>query len=222
MELVDITWYGHANFRLIDKVSGNTVYYIDPYNFPTSTKLSPADIVFITHAHGDHCSPSDVDRIIKRDTVLVMPSDCLEKFQVANEKIGVAPKHAYEVKKLHFETVAAYNTHPQRLQSHPKESKWVGYIFTINNKKVYHAGDTDFTSEMKDLRKMGLEIAMLPIGGLHTMDVDEAITAANTIQAKITIPMHYKSLLGEAAVDAERKFSEGVTKSHVVLLEEVA
>ena len=85
---------------------------------------------------------------------------------------------------------------------------------------VYHAGDTDFIPEMKQLGK--ISVAMLPIGGTYTMDADEAIVAANTIAADITVPMHYRRLLGDNYTDAEEKFKAGVTKSKVVILEEVA
>ena len=66
-----------------------------------------------------------------------------------------------------------------------------------------------------------IDIAMLPIGGTYTMDVNEAIKAANVIKAKITIPMHYKNLLKEKSKEAENKFKDGV-QSEVVVMEEVA
>ncbi len=75
---------------------------------------------------------------------------------------------------------------------------------------------------MKDLAKEQLDIAMLPIGGTYTMDVAEAIEAANTIQAKKTIPMHYKNLLGNKADFAVEQFKKGVTASEVVVLSELA
>jgi L-ascorbate metabolism protein UlaG (beta-lactamase superfamily) len=59
------------------------------------------------------------------------------------------------------------------------------------------------------------------MGGTYTMDVDEAIRAANSIKAKITVPMHYKRLLGDKAKDAEKKFKDGV-QGEVVIMKEIA
>jgi L-ascorbate metabolism protein UlaG (beta-lactamase superfamily) len=97
----------------------------------------------------------------------------------------------------------------------------VGYIFKLNGKKIYHAGDTDFIQEMKLLKDDNLDVAMLPIGGTYTMEVDEAARAANVICAKITIPMHYRRLLGEKSDEAEEKFKKIVTNSKVIILEEL-
>jgi len=58
------------------------------------------------------------------------------------------------------------------------------------DKRIYHAGDTDFIPEMKKLGK--IDVAMLPIGGIFTMDVEEAACAALAIKPKIVVPMHYK------------------------------
>ncbi len=61
---------------------------------------------------------------------------------------------------------------------------------------------------------------MLPMGGNFTMDVDEMIEAANHIAAKITVPIHYKMLLGDGYKEAEEKLKSGVTNSKVVILTE--
>lgn len=74
MEITNISWYGHANFKLIDRLTGVVIYYIDPYNFPINlTSLEPADFIFITHAHPDHLSPNDIGKIVKNSTVFVAP-----------------------------------------------------------------------------------------------------------------------------------------------------
>jgi L-ascorbate metabolism protein UlaG (beta-lactamase superfamily) len=95
----------------------------------------------------------------------------------------------------------------------------VGYILSINNQTIYHAGDTDHIPEMKSLAERNLDIAMLPIGGTYTMGVDEAVEAANTIKARVTIPMHYRRLLGDKYKEAEEKFRKEV-KGKVEILEE--
>ncbi len=220
-QLDDITWFGHASFCFTDKSSSNTIYYIDPFDLPKKP-LEKADLIFITHAHSDHFSPPDLQVILKDETVIIAPVDILEKLELPqNQKVAVSPNQAYEVKGFSFITIAAYNNHPARLQAHPKENNWVGYIFIINDKKIYHAGDTDFIPEMNTLTNMHLDIALLPIGGKFTMDVNEAAQAANVIAAKITVPMHYKRLLGDSYKKAEETLKKEVTNSKVVILKEL-
>lgn len=212
----DIKWFGHASFSFVDK-NGNKIYHIDPFDL--KGEFEPADLVFITHAHYDHCSFEDIKKILKNDSVLISPPDCLSKINTQNEKISVEPDGNYEVKGFKFSTIPAYNINKN---FHPKEKNWVGYIFNINSMKIYHAGDTDFIPEMNSLKNLNLDLAMLPIGGTYTMNVDEAIKAANAIGTKTTIPMHYKRLLGDSYKEAEEKFKAGVTNSKVMILEEVS
>jgi L-ascorbate metabolism protein UlaG (beta-lactamase superfamily) len=215
-----INWFGHASFSFVDK-KGKRIYYIDPFDLKVK-KLKEADIIFITHAHPDHFSPSDIAKILKDNTVVVATEDVLEKINIPNNnKIIVKPNQSYTIKDFSFATVPAYNNHPDKLNFHPKSNNWVGYIFALNGKMIYHAGDTDFIQEMKRLKSLNLDIAMIPIGGTYTMDVVEAAAAANAICAKITIPMHYRNLLREKTVDAEQKFKHLVTNSKVVILEEL-
>lgn len=232
-DLQYISWLGHASFKIRDEATGNLIYYIDPFDLPADathqalqagfhlSSYDKADIIFITHAHMDHCSKDDVNKILKEDTTIVAPSNCFASLDLnaKYQKQEVIPGQDYTVKGVMFKTVPAYNVHPERLKAHPRENNWVGYVITVNAQRIYHAGDTDFISEMKSLGP--IDVAMLPMGGKYTMNVDDAIDAANAIGAKITIPMHYKRLLGSGYKDAEEKLKLGVTKSKVVILEEV-
>lgn len=215
----NIKWFGHASFLFTDE-KGNKIYYVDPFDLK-GEKFAPADLIFITHAHPDHCSLESVMKILKGDSVLIAPPDCLNLIDVKNEKNPVEPNKSYEVKGFKFSTIPAYNHRPGREELHPRRNNWVGYIFELNGKKIYHAGDTDFTDEMKNLKALNLDVAMLPIGGKFTMDVNEAIEAANYIAAKVTIPMHYKRLLGDSYKEAEEKLKQVVTNSKVIILEEL-
>ena len=216
----NINWFGHASFSFVDE-KGNKIYYVDPFDLKAK-KLEEADIVFITHAHPDHFSQDDIKKILKDSTVIVATADVLERINLpGNNKFSVKPNESYTIKDFSFATIPAYNNHPQKLSFHPKSNNWVGYIFALNGKMLYHAGDTDFIEEMKRLKSLNLDIAMLPIGGTYTMDVIEAAAAVNAICAKITIPIHYKNLLREKAEDFEQKFKKLVTNSKVIILEEL-
>lgn len=222
----NINWLGHASFFFQDQL-GNKIYFVDPFELG-ERKLEKADLIFITHAHYDHFSQGDIDKIIKDDTIIIAPPDILAQIHSDSigveidetRKIKVEPNQNYEVKGFKFSTIPAYNHRPGREEKHPRRNNWVGYIFELNEKRVYHAGDTDFTEEMKTLKELNLDVAMLPMGGNFTMDVDEMIEAANWIGAKITIPIHYKRLLGDSYEEAEEKLKSGVTNSKVLILEE--
>lgn len=217
----NINWLGHASFFFSD-ANGNRIYFVDPFELG-ERKLDKADLIFITHAHYDHFSPQDLDKIIKEATVIIAPPDILAQIQFPNErKQAVEPNNSYDVKGFKFSTIPAYNNRPGREEKHPRRNNWVGYIFELNGKKVYHAGDTDFTDEMRKLKDLSLDVAMMPMGGNFTMDVDEMIEAANYIAAKVTIPMHYKRLLGENYKEAEEKLKSRVTNSQVLILTEIS
>ena len=220
--LQQVTWLGHASFCFIDELTGNRIYYADPFSL-TQQQLPKADLLFITHAHPDHLSQDDIKKVTKEDTIIIAPQNCLDKIQW--EKLlpqAVSPNNSYLINDFSFSTIPAYNIKPDRLQFHPIDNHWVGYIFNLNGKKIYHAGDTDFIPEMRELANEHLDVALLPIGGTYTMDVAEAIEAANVIQAAYTVPMHYKRLLGDKATITEELFKKGVTKSQVRILQELA
>lgn len=178
---INLEHLGHSSF----KIKEGKVIYIDPFNL---TKFEPADIILITHAHYDHCSIKDIQSLVKNGTEIFIPPDCQSKINhFDNVKVNlVHPNKSYIIGDVKIETIPAYNIEKK---FHPKANEWVGYIITIKNKRIYHAGDTDFIPEMKSLK---VDIALLPVGGTYTMDVDEAASAVNSFKPKFFIPMHYQ------------------------------
>jgi L-ascorbate metabolism protein UlaG (beta-lactamase superfamily) len=176
-----IAWLGHDGFR-ID--AAKTIYF-DPYEISGDKK---ADIILITHEHFDHCSPGDVSKIQQNDTVIVTEKDSAGK--LAGDVRVVAPGEHLTVDGLKIEAVPAYNVNKK---FHPKANGWLGFIVEIEGVRVYHAGDTDFIPEMKDLQT---DIALLPVSGTYVMTADEAVEAAIAIDPRIVIPMHYGSIVG--------------------------
>jgi L-ascorbate metabolism protein UlaG (beta-lactamase superfamily) len=185
--LSKIVWLGHDGFR-ID--AGKTVY-IDPYQIPDGPG---ADLILITHEHFDHCSPEDVAKIQKSDSVIVTEKDSAAKLSGDVRVVQVGD--SLTIDNITVEAVPAYNTNKD---FHPQGKGWLGFIVELDGVKVYHAGDTDFIPEMKDFRT---DIALLPVSGTYVMTADEAVQAALAINPKVAIPMHYGAIVG-GGQDAE-------------------
>ncbi len=201
--LNSIKWYGHASIM----IKAEKIIYIDPFELSSGTEK--ADIILITHEHYDHFSPEDIKKIQKENTVIVSTSDVIAK--VKEEKKEISPGKELEIYGVKIKAVPAYNIDKR---FHPKERNWVGYIVEVNGVSVYHAGDTDFIPEMKNLGK--IDIAFLPVGGTYTMNAKEAAQAANTISPKVAIPIHWGSIVG-SEMDAETFKKE--FKGNVVILQ---
>lgn len=197
----NIHWLGHDSFR----VDGAVTIYVDPWQVPAGAPQ--ADLVLITHDHYDHCSPEDVRRISKADTVVVTIAAAAKKLK--GDVRVVRPGDSLTVKGVPIEVVPAYNINKR---FHPKSAGHVGFIFTVGGQRIYHAGDTDFIPEMKNLQ---VDVALLPVSGTYVMTAAEAAEAAKAIKPQVAIPMHYGEIVGSKS-DAER-FRELYTGEVVVL-----
>lgn len=174
------------------KINEGKVIYFDP--FKINEQYNDADIIFITHDHYDHYSEEYIDKVIKPDTVIIVPEGMqvkLLKKGIKNSNIiTVEPEKTYVVEGLKFETIPAYNVNKA---FHPKDNGWVGYILEIDGIRYYIAGDTDITEENKRVK---CDIAFIPVGGTYTMDFKEAAELVNEIKPKVAIPIHYGSIVG--------------------------
>jgi L-ascorbate metabolism protein UlaG (beta-lactamase superfamily) len=184
----NIHWLGHDAFKL----TGEKTVFIDPYELGSPGR---ADIICVTHDHFDHCCPDEIKKLQGDQTVIIAPKDCLKKLSGNRKAIRAGEK--LDVQGVQIEAVPAYNTNKG---FHPKANGWVGYVITLNRVRVYHAGDTDHIPEMKTIKA---DIALLPVSGTYVMTAEEAAQAALDIKPQIAIPMHYGSIVGQAA-DAER------------------
>ncbi|MCP4146947.1 MAG: MBL fold metallo-hydrolase [bacterium] len=200
MELLEgVTHLGHASIR----IERDKVIYIDPFKIEGTPK--DADIIFCSHDHFDHLSVSDIKRVRKEETVMVVPQKKAKKFKKF-EVIGVEPLNEYEALGIKFKTVPAYN--PDK-KFHKKKENWVGFIIELEGAVYYFAGDTDYIPEMDDVKA---DVVFLPVGGTYTMNAEEAANAANSIKPKVAVPIHFGSIVG-TRTDAEsfiRKLEKGI------------
>lgn len=187
--LKNILWLGHDTFKI--SLLGKTIYF-DPFQIVNG---EPADLILISHDHFDHCSPEDVRKIQGSQTTIVTEENSAKKLK-GHIKV-LRPGDRTNIQGIEIEAVPAYNVDKN---FHPKANQWLGFILTIGGVRIYHAGDTDFIPEMKEVKA---DIALLPVSGTYVMTVEEAVQAALTISPKIAIPMHYGSIVGSEN-DAER------------------
>jgi len=186
----NLIWLGHAAFLLVS--SGKMIYF-DPFQLPANSR--PADIVFISHEHFDHCSPEDVVRIQKTGTVIITDKTSAAKLK-GNINV-VKPGDKITTDGFQVEVVSAYNLNKK---FHPRAAGGLGFIVTVEGVRIYHAGDTDFTPDMKTIKA---DIALLPVSGTYVMTAEEAAEAALAIKPAIAIPMHYGAIVGTES-DAQK------------------
>jgi L-ascorbate metabolism protein UlaG (beta-lactamase superfamily) len=186
----NIFWLGHDSFRL----TGEKVVYIDPWKL--ALDAVKADVILVTHEHRDHFSPDDIAKISQSGTVVVAPQSVAAKGGMP--VTVVKPGDKITANGVSIEVVPAYNPNKK---FHPKNSGHVGYVVTLNGKRIYHAGDTDLIPEMTQIK---CDIALLPVSGTYVMTAVEAIEAVHTLQPALAIPMHY----GDADVVGTRADAE--------------
>jgi len=190
---VTLQWFGHASFKLCHE---DTIIYIDPWK----SKADPHDstLILVSHSHYDHYSAEDVTKVCGPNTKLIASSDV-----VAKEGKGEAIKPGQTIKAggICVNGVASYNPNKR---FHPKEKNWLGFVIEIAGKRIYYAGDTDITEEMKALKD--IDLALLPVGGTYTMNAAEAAEATKHFKPKIAIPYHWGDIVGSEK-DA-KKFAE--------------
>lgn len=187
-----IRWLGHASFEIETEGS---IIYIDPYAL--TGEVGKADVVLITHEHFDHCDEDAIKKIEKKDTLLITTDRAAKKLGREARIVGAGEFVLYE--NILIKTVPAYAL---KSRHHPK-GNGVGYVIEAEGKRIYHAGDTDHIPEMGLIDEV--TVAMLPVGGPHTMTIEEAARAVQVIGAETLIPMHYGHFKDSTADTAKLK-----------------
>jgi L-ascorbate metabolism protein UlaG (beta-lactamase superfamily) len=181
-----ITFIGHGTLMF---TFGGKIVHIDPVSQEADyTKLPKADLVLLTHHHGDHLDVKALEILRTKKTVLVMTEICAQQV-----KGGMVMKNG-DVKTvggLKIEAVPAYNIVHLRSEGKPFHPKGEGngYVITFGEKRVYVAGDTENIPEMKKLEK--IDIAFLPMNLPYTMTPEMVADAAKAFKPKLLYPYHY-------------------------------
>ena len=164
-----LLFQGHGSLRIT--TADNRIIYIDPYAGTGYDK--PADIILVTHQHGDH---NQIDLVTKKpDCRIITNVEALE-----------GEKHnTLAVGDITIEVVEASN------KNHDP-AKCVGFIITVDGIKVYCPGDTSKTKAMESFSGKKIDYALFPCDGHYNMDLNEAAECAGLIGARYNIPIHMK------------------------------
>jgi len=182
---LEITFLGHASLML--KFNGKIIH-VDPFSKVAGyTKLPKADLVLITHEHQDHLDTAAIDLIRSKDTRIVLTEKCAEKVPV-----GLVMKNGdvQTVLGVKIEAVPAYNLVHKRENGQPFHPKGQGngYVLTFGDTRLYIAGDTENTPEMKALT--GIDVAFLPMNLPYTMTPEMVADAVKAFKPRIVYPYH--------------------------------
>ncbi len=181
-----VTFIGHGS--LMFAFDGKTIH-VDPYGkLADYSTLPKADLILITHEHRDHLDPKALESVRKEETAVVLNESSL---QTVRDGLVMKNGQVRTVKGIKIEAVPAYNLVHKRDTGQPYHPKGVGngYILTFGDKRVYIAGDTENTPEMKALQ--GIDIAFLPMNLPYTMTPQMVADAAKAFQPKVLYPYHY-------------------------------
>ena len=184
--IVEMHFIGHGS--LMFKVNGSVIH-IDPVRSSGNYDFLPkADIILVTHEHGDHLDADLIGTLKKQGTLVFCNPNAAKAIPWA---MVMTDGGRQEVKNIVIEAVPAYNIVNERAPGQPFHPKGqgIGYILTIGGKKFYIAGDTENTPEMKALKN--IDVAFLPMNLPYTMTPAMVADAALSFKPAILYPYHF-------------------------------
>lgn len=167
--MAKLLYQGHGSYRIM--AADGMVIYVDP--FAGEGYELPADLILVTHQHSDH---NQTDLPAKKP-------DC--KIITEKDALAGGRYNTFQIKGVAIESVEAYN------KNHNRDS-CVGYLITVDGIQIYAAGDTSTTEQMKTFPTRNIDYALLPADGIYNMDLREASSCGDIINAKHSIPIHLK------------------------------
>lgn len=183
---LEITFIGHGTLMMKYR---DAVIHIDPGSrYADYEKMPDADVILVTHHHGDHMDADAIDKITKKETKLIYTALCSQK-----KPGGIILPNGKEtsVDGLQIKSVPAYNLVHKRDDGsffHVK-GECNGYIMSFSGFKVYVAGDTENIPEMKNWK--GVDVAFLPMNLPYTMTPEMVANAVDMLQPEIFYPYHF-------------------------------
>lgn len=170
---------------------------IDPFleeDVKQEFKVEELNYIFLTHGHGDHLG-SAVELAKKSGATVVANHEIciyLSTFDVDVHPMHIGGRTTFSFGRVKM-TPALHGSGIETDQGVLNGGNPGGFLIEAGEKKLYHAGDTGLTYDMKLLQIEKIDVALLPIGGNFTMDVEDALRAVDFLKPKIAIPIHYNT-----------------------------
>jgi L-ascorbate metabolism protein UlaG (beta-lactamase superfamily) len=181
-----ITPITHASLQL---EHDGKVIHVDPTSPGDYSKAKQADLILVTDIHQDHLDPAAIARVRKQGTPVVAPSAAAE--QIENPTV-MSNGETKTVAGISIKAVPMYNLQrgPAPGQLFHTKGRGNSYILTLGSKRVYIAGDTECTPEMRALKN--IDIAFIPMNLPYTMPPLEAAECVKAFRPKVVYPYHYR------------------------------
>lgn len=200
-----ITPISHASFVL--DLNGQTIYN-DPVGGAQAFASQKApSIILVSDIHGDHLDPETLAAIAAEDTVIVVPqavADMLPE-NLPGTVVVLANGEKTTQKGIDIKALPMYNI-PETADARHTKGRGNGYIISANGERIYIAGDTAATPEMKALQD--IDIAFIPMNLPFTMGIEEAAEGVTAFQPKVVHPYHYRGQDGLADVNKFKQLVE--------------
>lgn len=190
-----LTYLGHSALIIEE---GDFKAIIDP--FISGNELATAKVeditgithIFVTHGHADHIG--DTEEIAKANDALIISnaeiSDYFGEKGYKTHAMHIGGSYNFDFGRVKL-TPALHGSAISTEDGKVDGGNPCGFVIEVNGNKVYHAGDTGLTLDMQLLGHEDVDVALLPIGGNFTMDIQDALEAVQMIKPKVTIPIHY-------------------------------
>lgn len=213
---VKVTYHGHSVVKVENE--GKTILF-DPFisdNGNTDLKADEvkADVILLTHGHNDHVG--DTFAIAKRnDAQIVAPFELasyLESKGLNAHPMYIGGSHQFDFGNVKFTQAFHGSSYTEEDGTIVYTGMPTGILLTIDGNTIYHAGDTGLFSDMKMIgERNDIDVAFLPIGDNFTMGPDDALVAAEWLQAKQVVPIHYNTfdLINQDGNDFAKKVQPG-------------
>lgn len=194
------------------------VIYVDPVGDPSAYSSFPlADLILITHEHGDHYNVDTLAALKSENTILITnPAvfDMLpEDLKTNSRSIGNGDMDKFG--EMSIQAIPAYNITEERGKFHP-EGRDNGYVLDISGFRIYISGDTEDTPEMRALQD--IDLCFLCMNLPFTMDKEAAASAVAEFKPKAVYPYHYRGRDGD--IQDPQEFAELVGDTAEVKLAE--